>query len=124
MNNYTGTPVNTVWFNALGAILLGILAFAGPQAANAVFSLPVTASYFAYSVPIIARFVGKNEFKPGPFTLGRWVSGPLVWNMEKVTNSAGQGFPVALTAVSFMAFMGLVFLFPTRPRTTGPEMNY
>ncbi len=45
MNAYTGTPVNTVWFCAIWAIILGLLAFAGPSAINAVFSLGVTALY-------------------------------------------------------------------------------
>jgi hypothetical protein len=29
-----------------------------------------------------------------------------------------------VTAVFFMVFMGIVFLFPTTPRTSVPEMNY
>ena len=49
MNGYTGTPVNTVWFVAILAIILGLLAFAGPSAINAVFSLGVTALYIGKS---------------------------------------------------------------------------
>ena len=74
INSYTQTPVNTVWFDAFLAILLGCLAFAGSQAINAVFALSVTALYVAYSILISARIVTKNNFKPGPFTLGIWVS--------------------------------------------------
>jgi amino acid transporter len=74
MNSFTKTPVNTVWFVAVSSIVLGMLSFAGPQAINAVFSLSVTALYIAYSIPIIARFVFKNNFKPGPFSLGIFVS--------------------------------------------------
>lgn len=70
MNSYTKTPVNTVWFDAILSIALGLLVFAGNQAINAVFALSVTALYFAYSVPIIVRFTGDNDFKPGPFNLG------------------------------------------------------
>jgi hypothetical protein len=66
--------VNTVWFDAFLALLLGCLAFAGSQAINAVFALAVTALYVAYSILISARIVTKNNFKPGPFTLGIWVS--------------------------------------------------
>lgn len=75
INRYTQTPVNTVWFDAFLAILLGCLAFAGTQAINAVFALSVTALYVAYSIPIGARIVSKTNFQPGPFTLGIWVSG-------------------------------------------------
>ena len=66
--------MNTVWFDAILAIFLGLLAFAGTQAINAVFALSVTGLYFAYAVPIVVRFTGDNDFKPGPFHLGIFVS--------------------------------------------------
>lgn len=74
MNKYTQTPVNTVFFVALLSLLLGLLAFAGPQAINAIFSLSIVALYVAYAIPIVARFAFDNDFKPGPFNLGIFVS--------------------------------------------------
>lgn len=74
MNSYTKTPVNTVLFSAASAVLLGLLAFAGAEAINAVFAISVIASYVAYGIPITARFVFENDFKPGPFNLGIFVS--------------------------------------------------
>jgi amino acid transporter len=74
INRYTQTPVNSVWFDAFFALLLGCLVFAGSQAINAVFALSITALYVAYSIPISARIVSRNKFKPGPFSLGIWVS--------------------------------------------------
>jgi amino acid transporter len=62
-----------VWFVALLSSLLGLLVFAGSQAINAVFAISVVALYVAYSIPIATRFIFKNDFKPGPFTLGRMV---------------------------------------------------
>jgi hypothetical protein len=73
MNPYTLTPVNTVWFDAILALALGLLVFAGPQAINAVFAISVTALYVAYAIPIAAKFMGQNDFKPGPFSLGIFV---------------------------------------------------
>lgn len=70
MNSYTGTPVNTVVFVAGLALLLGLLAFAGTVAIDAVFAISVTALYIAYAIPISARWLGDNQFKPGPFNLG------------------------------------------------------
>ncbi|KAG1723441.1 amino acid permease-domain-containing protein [Suillus lakei] len=70
MNGFTKTPVNTVWFVAVISIILSMLSFAGPQAINAIFALSVTALYIAYAIPIVARFVFKNNFKPSPFDLG------------------------------------------------------
>ncbi|KAF9463304.1 amino acid transporter [Collybia nuda] len=106
MNGYTKTPVNTVWYDAILALVLGLLVFAGDQAINAVFTISITGLYIAYAIPISARFLGTNNFKPGPFTLGIF------------------SFPVALISVLFMLFLGTVFLFPTTPTTTVQDMNY
>ncbi|KIJ60463.1 hypothetical protein HYDPIDRAFT_98646 [Hydnomerulius pinastri MD-312] len=106
MNSFTGTPVNTVWFVAIIAIILGLLAFAGTLAINAIFAISVTALYVAYSIPIAARFIFKNNFKPGPFNLGVF------------------SLPVAIISVSFMAFMNIVFFFPTTPQASTDTMNY
>jgi len=108
MNSYTKTPVNTVWFSAICAALLGLLAFAGPAAISAIFSVSVVGLYVAYSIPIVARFAfsSTNDFKPGPFYLGRW------------------GLPVAILAVGFMSLINVVFLFPSTPQTDSADMNY
>lgn len=106
MNAWTETPVNTVWFDAVCAIALGLLAFAGEQAIDAVFAISVTALYVAYSIPVIARFAFKNDFKPGPFNCGVF------------------SLPIAIIAVAFMMFMNVVFFFPTTPQTDVTDMNY
>ena len=74
INSITGTPVNCVWFGAFVGYLLGLLAFAGQAAIGAIFSLGVAAQYTAYTIPIASRFIFKNDFKPGPFSLGILVS--------------------------------------------------
>lgn len=105
-NKYTGTPVNTVWFDSLMALLVGLLALSGPAAVNAVFSISVTAQYVAFMTPIIARFAFENNFKPGPFSLG--------------VLSA----PIAAIAVVFMIVMMVVLCFPSTPQAQVPSMNY
>ena len=122
INRYTGTPVNTVWFDAILVLAIGLLAFVSTQAVNAVFTIGVTSSYVSYITPIATRFVFKNDFKPGPFTLGKLVC-PLVVAHSR-TNRSIQGFPVAAIAVSWMVFMIIMFFFPTTPQTTAQEMNY
>ncbi|OJA10262.1 hypothetical protein AZE42_08921 [Rhizopogon vesiculosus] len=106
INRYTKTPVNTVWFDAILILAIGLLAFAGSQAIDAVFTISITASYISYITPITTRFVFKNNFKPGPFYLGK------------------LSFPVAAIAVSWMVFMNVIFFFPTTPQTNAQEMNY
>ena len=73
MNSWTHTPVNCVWFACFTSLLLGLLAFAGPAAIGAIFSLVPTGQFVAYSIPIACRFFGGQEWVPGPFTLGRMV---------------------------------------------------
>ncbi|KAG6902923.1 hypothetical protein C0995_009314 [Termitomyces sp. Mi166 len=106
MNTFTGTPVNAVLFDGIIALFMGCLAFAGDQAINAVFALSIVGNYVAYSIPIAARFLGQNDFKPGPFSLGRF------------------SLPVTTIAVVFMAFMSIIFLFPMTPSTDAQGMNY
>jgi len=71
----TKTPINSVWYDAILAIIMGLLAFAGDQAINACFALSVAGLYVAYTIPIAARFYGGSTFSPGPFYLGFLVSG-------------------------------------------------
>ncbi|KIM68949.1 hypothetical protein SCLCIDRAFT_7133 [Scleroderma citrinum Foug A] len=101
VNKYTRTPVNAVWFVIITAGLLGLLSFAGTQAINAIFSVTVNALYIAYIIPIVSRWLGDNDFKPGPFHLGPF------------------SLPISVIAVLFMTFMNVVFLFPATP-----SMNY
>ncbi|KAG0696875.1 amino acid permease-domain-containing protein [Suillus ampliporus] len=106
INGYTKTPVNTVWFDAVCVLAIGLLAFVSTQAIDAVFTIAVTASYISYITPITTRFAFKNDFKPGPFHLGK------------------LSFPIAAIAVTWMVFMIFVFFFPATPQTTAQEMNY
>ena len=84
MNGYTKTPVNTVWFCCILSTLLGLLVFAGEQAIGAVFVLSVVGLYVAYAIPIAARFIFENDYKPGPFDLGRWVSWRLTHRLTRI----------------------------------------
>lgn len=43
------------------------------MAIGAVFSLGIAGLYLAYLIPIAARWLGGEDFKPGPFSLGIFV---------------------------------------------------
>ncbi|KAH6918018.1 amino acid/polyamine transporter I [Coprinopsis sp. MPI-PUGE-AT-0042] len=107
VNKRTKTPVNSVWYCVFFALLMGLLAFAGEQAIGAAFALSVVGLYVAYAIPIAARFLGDNNFQPGRFYVGRILSATI-----------------GCIAVTFMLFMGLVFLFPATPAVTPGDMNY
>ncbi|KAJ7038980.1 APC amino acid permease [Mycena alexandri] len=106
INSFTGTPVRCVWFSATCAGLLGLITFAGPAAAGALFTLGVIGQYVANSIPITTRWLGGQPFKKGPFNLGAF------------------SLPVAIVAVLWMWFMTIVLLFPSFPDPDAQTMNY
>ncbi|KAL7284284.1 hypothetical protein ACG7TL_001567 [Trametes sanguinea] len=106
INQRTQTPVNAVWASAAVAMLLGLLAFGGPAANNAIFSLAIAGQYTAFTLPIVCRFLGGCEWTPGPFNLGKY------------------GLPVAVVAVAWMVFSVVILAFPTSPGPTADGMNY
>ncbi|KAF9479939.1 amino acid transporter [Pholiota conissans] len=106
INSYTGTPVIAVMFSATGAMLLGLLSFAGPAAIGAIFTMGVVCTYIAYSIPIAVRHIGGQNFTPGPFSLG--IFSPLV----------------AFVALGYMTVMIVILIFPTEPAPTAENMNY
>ncbi|KAG2006027.1 GABA transporter [Coprinopsis cinerea AmutBmut pab1-1] len=77
----------------------------GTKPSNGAFGLSVSALYITYAIPIVARLVGPSDFKSGPFDLG------------------SLSLPCAIIAVLFMAFLGVVFLFPERPTPTVGDMD-
>ncbi|KAK3073910.1 hypothetical protein LTR53_004092 [Teratosphaeriaceae sp. CCFEE 6253] len=73
VNGFTHTPVNALWFDLGINALLGLLMFASPVAIGAVFSIGAIAQYVAFTIPIALRLTAaKNQFRPGPWNLGRW----------------------------------------------------
>ena len=74
MNPWTRTPVNSVLFAGIVGLALNLLAFAGPDAISAIFSLGPVGLYLAFIIPFMCRFLGGQKWVPGPFSLGKLVS--------------------------------------------------
>ncbi|KAL0954677.1 hypothetical protein HGRIS_003626 [Hohenbuehelia grisea] len=106
VNSRTSTPVICVWVVAFLSALVALIPLAGAAASGAIFTLAVVGQYVSLSIPIAARFLGGQEFKPGPFFLGRF--SPFVGTV----------------AVTWMTFMAFVLLFPATPGPTADTMNY
>jgi len=106
MHPRTGTPVNCVFACAGWALVFSLLALIGSGASSAIFSLSMAGLYVAYIIPVASRFLGGREWKPGPFSLGKW------------------GLPVAIVAIAWMTFAIVIFVFPQTPGPTGTSMNY
>jgi amino acid transporter len=69
-----GVPTRCVCFGVTGAVLIGLIALAGPAAAGAIFSMAVVGQYVCNATVIATRWIGGKEFKHGPFNLGFMVS--------------------------------------------------
>jgi amino acid permease (GABA permease) len=72
INPRTRTPTNSIWFAAVGALILGLPYLWNPVAYGAITSIAVIGLYIAYGIPILLRLLAGDKFKRGPWHLGRW----------------------------------------------------
>ena len=107
INARTRTPTNSIWFAAVGALILGLPYLWNPVAYSAVTSIAVIGLYIAYGLPILLRRLSGSAFQPGPWQLGRW-SAPVGW-----------------IAVIWIAFITVLFVLPqAAPGNTLQTFNY
>lgn len=106
MNHTTQTPVNAVWFVMVASGVLGCLGFS--QAAfTSLAGASVIGLYTSYATPIFLRITsGRNKFKPGSFSLGKWY------------------LPIGVIAVSWVTFIIVLLLFPVGQSVGAAGMNY
>jgi amino acid permease (GABA permease) len=72
VNKRTRTPTNAIWLAAGGALILGLPYLWNATAYGAVTSIAVIGLYIAYVTPTFLRLRQGNNFKRGPWHLGRW----------------------------------------------------
>jgi hypothetical protein len=112
VSGWTQTPLRAIWLTTLMSILPGLLDFASPVAANAIFSLTAMALDISYIIPIALRRIFQHHpevrFKPGPFYLG---DGLLGWAMN-------------LNCILWTLFVSVIFSLPTYLPVTSNTMNY
>jgi hypothetical protein len=104
--------LRAVCLTTIFSILPGLLDFASPVAANAIFSLTAMALDISYIIPIALRRIFQHhpevQFKPGPFYLG---DGLLGW-------------AVNLNCIMWTLFVSVIFSLPTYLPVTKNTMNY
>jgi len=104
--------LRAIWLTTIFSILPGLLDFASPVAANAIFSLTAMALDISYIIPIALRRIFQHHpevrFKPGPFYLG---DGLLGW-------------AVNLNCIVWTLFVSVIFSLPTVLPVTKNTMNY
>jgi amino acid permease (GABA permease) len=136
VNKRTRTPTNAIWLAAAGALILGLPYLWNGAAYAAVTSIATIGLYIAYVTPTFLRLRQGDNFKRGPWHLGRrsyvigwtavvWVIfiailfmlpqfGPIGW---KTFNYA----PVAVAVV--IGYAGISWLVSARKWFTGPRVQ-
>jgi len=61
-----------VCIDCLIGIAFNSLVFGGPEVVGAIFSVGVTAQYFAFVIPIALRLIFPGRLRPGRWTLGKY----------------------------------------------------
>ncbi|KDQ52508.1 hypothetical protein JAAARDRAFT_184077 [Jaapia argillacea MUCL 33604] len=106
VNRHTQTPVNATWLVVILAGLCGLVGFSS-TALTSLAGASTIGLYISYATPIFLRITsGRDKLKPGPFSLGRYA------------------VPLGAVAVSWVAFITVVLMFPGGNNPTAISMNY
>jgi amino acid permease (GABA permease) len=106
INKRTRTPTNSIWLATVAAFILGLPYLYSPVAYAAVTSIAVIGLYIAYGIPILLRLRAGSDFKTGPWNIGSW------------------GRPVAITAVTWIVFISILFVLPQAAPISITTFNY
>ena len=102
----TRTPVPAVWLAVGVAFLLALPSLYSATAYAAVTAINVIGITPAYAIPVYLRLRAGRHFQPGPWNLGKW-SKPIGW-----------------TAVTWVAFVTVLFCLPQVSPVTRDNFNY
>ena len=106
VNKRTRTPTNAIWLAAGGAFILALPDLWNGTAYAAVTSIATIGLYIAYVIPTFLRLRQGENFKRGPWHLGRW------------------SYVVGWIAVVWVAIITILFMLPTVSPVTGKTFNY
>ncbi len=136
VNHRTRTPTNAIWLAAGGALILGLPYLWNPAAYAAVTSIAVIGLYIAYVTPTFLRLRLGENFKRGPWHLGRWsyVVGwiavtwviiiTVLFMLPQVGPITWTTFNYAVVAVLVViGFAGIYWLVSARNWFTGPRVQ-
>ena len=136
VNKRTRTPTNAIWLAAGGALILGLPYIWNSVAYAAVTSIATIGLYVAYVAPTYLRLRQGENFKRGPWHLGRWsyVVGwtAVVWvviifflfMLPQFGPIGWKTFNYAVVAVAVViGFAGIYWLVSARKWFTGPKVQ-
>src|SRR5271165_1656861 len=106
VNKRTRTPTNAIWLAAAGALILGLPYLWNAAAYGAVTAIATIGLYVAYVTPTYLRLRQGENFKRGPWHLGRW------------------SYVVGIIAVIWVVFITILFMLPTASPIHWGNFNY
>jgi amino acid transporter len=106
VNKRTRTPTNAIWLAAGGALILGLPYLWNSAAYAAVTAIAVIGLYIAYVAPTFLRLRQGENFRRGPWHLGRW------------------SYLVGWIAVIWVVFITILFMLPTASPIGWGNFNY
>jgi amino acid permease (GABA permease) len=106
VNKRTRTPTNAIWLAAGGALILGLPYLWNFAAYAAVTSIATIGLYIAYVTPTFLRLRKGEDFKRGPWHLGRW------------------SYVVGWIAVAWVVIIFFLFMLPQVGPITFTTFNY
>ena len=116
VSSWSSTPLYSIWAVAILCSLLGLLMLISLTAFNALVSLATIGLSATYAVPIAARIICRDRFKPGPWNLGKYSipigSYAVLWTVFLVIGfSLPTVYPVTLDVFNWSGVMLLGLLF-------------
>jgi amino acid transporter len=106
VNKRTRTPTNAIWLAVVGALILGLPYLWNSAAYAAVTSIATIGLYIAYVTPTLLRLRQGQNFKRGPWHLGRW------------------SYVIGWTAVVWVVFIAILFMLPQFGPINWDTFNY
>ncbi|KAF8742321.1 hypothetical protein AX14_005190 [Amanita brunnescens Koide BX004] len=100
------SPIRTVWLACTLSFILGLPSLGSSVAFAAATSIATIGLYISYGIPILLRVTNRQDFVRGPFHLGRF------------------SIPIAVTAVTWIAFITIVFILPEINPVNSQTLNY
>ena len=103
---FSASPLYSIWAVAILCACLGLLMLISTTAFNALVSLATIGLSATYAVPIAARIIARERFKPGPWNLGSF------------------SIPIGCYAVLWTVFLVIGFSLPTVYPVTIETLNW
>ena len=102
----TGTPIFAVWISIFWCIAINLIGLGSYTAILGVFNVCAIALDWSYVIPILVKLMWPQNFKPGPWYMGRASKYVNAW------------------ACIWTLFVSIIFIMPTERPVTAENMNY